>query len=166
MSSNENQKQAEPEIRVINEEYERILGNPDGMIVSDSLMGVLPAEMFSSADPGGLTDNHRLTVTITDASGEDNTAFAHGSLHSLSSTPSNEMCVVLSVRGNYNILLQVLNDSMAGEDELLQSTSKIQLAGDNGFKALGVEIMGWSLTKVKSHDFLLTINFRGSDVIF
>ncbi len=146
---------------VINEEYDRVLGNPDGMIVSDSLMGLLPAEMLSE-EISPLADSHQLTVVATSEAGEDYTAAANGSLHSISSI-SGEMSVAITVRGDYRILLQVLNDA---ETSSGVEVEKIRLVGDNGFEAFEIAISSWSLIKTKSHDFLLTINFRGSNVVF
>ena len=154
-------RETDDTMKVINEEYDRILGNPDGMIVSDSLVAMLPDKIFSD-DITNTADNHVLTVIATGKDGEDYTSSAHGSLHSISSIADGDMSVVLSTRGNYNILLQVLHD--AAENNIVAQT--IKLTGDNGFAASGVDILSWSLIKAKTHDFLLTINFRGSDVVF
>ena len=149
----------ESEIKVINEEYERILENPDGMILSDSLVGMLPDTLFGDS-PEVIADNHQLTITATDIDNNTFSTAAHGTLHSIMSGP--DMSVGLTVRGDYGVLLQVLHDSNTPKMTL----DKIQLVGTNGFTVSGPEISGWSLTKTKSYDFLLTINFRGSDVIF
>ena len=151
--------QDEQEIKVINEEYDRILTNPDGMIVSDSLLGLLPDELFSETT-AELTDNHQLTITALDIENNEVSASAHGTLHTITSGP--DMSVAIMVRGDYGIFLQILHDS----DTPKMMMQKIQLIGSNGFIASETEILGWSLKKIKFHDFLLTINFRGSDVIF
>jgi hypothetical protein len=147
------------EMTVINEEYDRILTNPDGVIVSESLMGLLPDSLFSE-ETAESADNHQLFVTARDDEENEFSATANGTLHTISS--GSDMSVAIIIRGDYHVLLQVLHDASTSKMPL----ETIQLIGSNGFTSSGTEILGWSLTKIKSYDFLLTINFRGSDVVF
>lgn len=144
-------------IRVINEEYERVLKNPDNLIMSDGLMERMSAFSEELAPSGA--DSHDLYVSFTE--GIMDVAHISGTLHTLRQQSKDGMSISFEVSTITQDVLKKLHSALS---EGLKTN--IKLAGMGGFSCTEADISHWDYMKVAPHKILLSITFGGSNVTF
>ena len=144
-------------IRVINEEYERVLQNPDNLIMSDGLMERMSAFTEELLPEGA--DSHDLYVSFTE--GIMDVAHISGTLHTLRQLNKDEMSVSFEVSAITQDVLKKLHSALSKG-----AKTNIKLAGMGGFSCTDAEISHWDYMKVAPHQLLLSITFGGSNVTF
>ena len=144
-------------IKVINEEYERVLGNPDNIIMSEGLAERMSA--FTQEALGVGADSHDLYISFSE--GVMDVAHVPGALHTLRHNSEESMSVSFEVS---NVAQPALKKLHAALQQKLPVN--IKLNGSGGFSCTGAEVSQWDLLKVAPHQFLLSITFGGKDVAF
>ena len=144
-------------IRVINEEYERVLKNPDNLIMSDGLMERMAAFTEELLPEGA--DSHDLYVSFTE--GIMDVAHVSGTLHTIRQQNKDEMSISFEVSAITQDVLKKLHTAASGK-----ARANIKLAGMGGFSCTDTEISNWDYMKVAPHKILLSITFGGKNVTF
>ena len=154
--------QTNDSIRVINEEYERVLSNPDNVIMSDALQELMDLPMVSPIDEEGPTiDNLVLTLIDGDGLGVS----VRGNLSELSCMDSFIYTVAVEtdrVRAEFLSALEKYKRLDPAIDESLP----LIIGGIYDTELTTPRIMSWSVENAGPHTFNLKINFRSEDVIF
>ena len=147
------------DIRVINEEYERVLSNPDNIIVSEELQELIDMPL---ADP---EDDHTpevavdtLTLTMLDSDG-----LAVGVRGELSELSHQGDVYTISVDSDKvrREFLKVLSSAKAAD-----SPAAIMLGGLYESEINDAEISVWSVEKSSPHSYRFTVKFRSENGIF
>ena len=150
---------ANPTVRVINEEYERVLSNPDNIIVSEELCALMSLDLDEEpqADPA-IVDT--MTIILFD---EDSLPCkVRGQLSELSSKGSMYTIKVISERVSREVLglLEVSRQALP-----TATPTRVLVEGMYDLD-LSVNIVEWSLKRSSTHALELQISFRSSNVIF
>ena len=144
-------------IKVINEEYERVLGNPDNIIMSEGL-----AERMSAFTQDVMTtgaDSHDLYISFSE--GVMDVAHVPGALHTLRHNSEVTMSLSFEVSNVTQPTLKKLHTALQQKLPV-----NIKLTGSGGFSCTDAEVSHWDLLKVAPHQFLLSITFGGKNVTF
>lgn len=170
----------------INKEYDRILSNPDGLIMSEGLADRLesawdlagalktlennPQASTESGDtisdedyqpqPSTMSEKNSIRVFSKD---KENIGLVYGEVQSFTSL-GDDYSIGILVRGDHRRFMGTLMHVQQGECSIEEFG--FDVAGRNGFIALGVEVSSWSFTKINSYDTTLTINFGSQHVEF
>lgn len=145
-------------IRVINKEYEewdRVVSNPDHVIMSDGLKELMGLD-FDTPGADGDIEESRLSILGT----PPECATITGALHTLQFMGSQSVSIEVS-KCNPEIM-QALHAATKTKDEAVN----IVLTGTSGFEAEGCTIASFGVVKMAPHTFLLTITFESENVIF
>ena len=156
--------QVDNNMKVVNEEYDRILENPDGLIMSDALTEILGEEWpalitddSADASSSSSTEKNSINIVIED----EPKATLHGQLQAFESGGDMLYSLGFTLRGSHkeflNTLLAVQYDGLDVE---------LNVTGQNGFVAKGLNLDGWSFSSLDPYDILLSINFGSSNVTF
>jgi len=175
----------------INEEYDRVLSNPDGLIMSDGLAERLEGdwdlgaalrrlegdptqapskiaeEDISQDEPGRSPDFATVTTPEKNSirvfsNGDENIGLVYGEVQSFSSI-DDEYSIGILIRGDHRRFMSTL---MTVQKGLPDEGFGFDVAGRNGFIALDIAISSWSFSKINSYDTSLTINFGSQHVEF
>jgi len=141
-------------MRVINKEYdewERVLANPDNVIMSDDLKELLDPVSVES-------DSEENKLSILSAPPE--CATISGNLHTLQFMGSQSVGIEVS-RCNPEIM-QALHNAIKNKEEPVS----IVLTGTSGFEAEECSIVSFGVVKMAPHNLLLTITFESKNVTF
>lgn len=144
-------------MRVINEEYDRVMANPDNMIMSDGLAGRLMGNQTEVASAHG--DSHELY--LTNVSNVMEIASTVGTLHTLRQVTAREVMVSFEVANISQDMLKTLYNAVANDSDM-----NIKLVGSGGFSCESATISQWDLMKVAPHQHLLSLTFGGDNVTF
>ena len=146
---------------VINEEYERVLKNPDNMIMSEGLMERMTAFSTHENEESFPTsaDSHDLYISFSN--GVMDAASISGSLHSLQQSSKNDMSMSFEISSITQDVLKKLYVALSKSTK-----SNLKVTGIGGFSCVDTEISQWDLTKIAPHQFLLSITFGGNNVTF
>lgn len=142
---------------VLNEEYDRVLGNPDNIIMSDGLAERMAAFMEDPSPAGA--DSHDLYISF--AEGVMDIAHIPGALHTLRHNSEGSMSVSFEVSNVTQLALKKLHAALQQKLPI-----NIKLNGSGGFSCTEAEVSQWDLLKVAPHQFLLSITFGGKNVKF
>ena len=145
-------------MKVINKEYEewnRVLTNPDNVIMSDGLKELMGLDFEDEEDNSSLQES-RLSILGT----PPHTASITGALHTVQFVGSQSISIEVSKCSSE--ILQALHDAAKNKEE----TVNITLAGAPGFEAEACKIASFGVVKMAPHTFLLTITFESENVIF
>ena len=146
---------------VINDEYSRVLSNPDNIIVSEDLQELidLPIEGGNAAETADIMSEMVDTATFTLFNDEDFPVTARGELSELSLSDNTYSLGITAQRVN-SALLGLL------ESACRQSASTpVVLSGIYEVEA-SVDITSWCVKLDAPHQYTLTVKFRSEDVIF
>lgn len=154
MSTNNDEQ---PAIRVINKEYERVLSNPDNIIMSSDLQGLIDMPLpDADIDLGDVTlPNDQFTVTVLDATG-----MPFGVRGEFIKLSSNE--------GSYSIAIETTSIKQEFLTCLETSSNEpitILLSGLYEADMLASDV-SWTIEKSAPYDYHLNIKFRSENVIF
>lgn len=164
----------------INEEYDRILSNPEGMIMSEGLADRLEntwdlaGALKKIESSNNSADDDESEEDFQVSSPEKNSirvfskdskrmGLVYGEVQSFSSF-GEEYSIGILVRGDHKTFMGTLMAVQTGDCK--NAEFGFDVAGRNGFIALGIEITSWSFSKINSYDTTLTINFRSQHVEF
>jgi hypothetical protein len=151
-------------IRVINKEYERILTNPENVIVSDALRDIISSNFASYSPDQDLKNDHNheiedvsssknLTLTLTRL--DESSVSASGDFNEFSfSSEKNEYKVVIDTFSLKQEFLSCLNS---------MNENFIEIEGLYNFSAF-VQFVSWSITKVSSQILRFQLIFRSENV--
>ena len=159
-------QQDEVSVRVINEEYERVLSNPENLIVSEALQELIDMPMSNAGEgleaPRPEASLDTLVVTILDSDGLG--VSVRGNLSELSciGPAAYKICVETeNVREEFLSALERYTHkaSETGEAPLI-------LGGNYNTELKAATITAWSIKKSGPHMLNLELVFRSEDVIF
>ena len=145
-------------MRVINEEYERVLGNPDNTIMSEGLRELMDGADFQRQTPLSSADSHALFL-----SGIDDVmdmVELPGTLHTIRQL-NDKMILSFEVTNITQDVLKRLHGSMSNDEEI-----NIKLNGAAGFSCNNTVLECWDFMKLAPHQFLLSLTFGGDNVVF
>lgn len=145
-------------MRVINKEYDewdRVLANPDHVIMSDDLKEIMGLS-FDAAGVEVSSEENKLSILGS----PPECATITGALHTLQFMGSQSVSIEVS-RCNPEIM-QALHTATKNKEE----TVSIVLTGANGFEADECSIASFGVVKMAPHNFLLTITFESKNVVF
>ena len=151
-------------IKVVNEEYDRILDNPDGLIMSDALTEILGNDWPTLVgdditDVASAVSTEKNSINIMN--GDEAIATLHGRLQSFESGGTSLYNLGFTLRGNHKEFLNTLMGAQYGALHV-----GLEVTGQNGFVAKDLSLAGWSFSSLDPYDILLSINFGSSDVTF
>ena len=171
----------------INEEYDRVLSNPEGLIMSDGLAERLEGEWdlagalknLESAtatehDEDSVADTPSVEYAAT-ASSDKNSVRVFSEKNANVGLAYCEVQTFTSMDGEYSLGILVRGDQKKFMSTLMalqhspaeeESGFGLDVTGRNGFIALGVKVSSWSFAKVNSYDTTITINFGSQHVEF
>lgn len=146
-------------VRVINQEYERVLSNPDNIIVSEALQELIdmPLPVSEEVKDTTLIDSLSITCLVSDGL----PVAARGDLVELSMTKESEYIVIVECSAVKKEFISSLCNNRDNE-----SKSFIGLEGLYNFESNKCDIKGWSLKRSAPQTYQLQITFRSDDVIF
>lgn len=147
----------QPTIRVINEEYERVLSNPDNIIMSSDLQGLIdmPLPDADTSINDITLPNDQFTVTALDATG-------------IPFGVRGEFIKLSSSEGSYNITIEttsIKQEFLACLETSSVESTTILLSGLYEADILASNI-SWTIEKSAPYDYHLNIKFRSENVIF
>jgi len=149
--------ESESNMRVINKEYDewdRVLANPDNVIMSDGLKELMGLDLDERGEV--VEEESKLSILGT----PPECATITGSLHTLQFMGSQSFSMEVS-RCNPE-MLQALHKATKNKED----TVSITLSGGTGFDAEGCSISSFGVVKMAPHTFLLTITFESENVTF
>lgn len=149
-----------PEIRVINEEYERVLSNPDNIIVSEELQQLIDLPMEPSEEVYPYDEEAPLdTAAVTILNSEGMPMSVRGALGELSYSGE-----------AYTITIQaekVRQGFLEALDTNVRNSQDIQLIVDGVYESdMTARIYKWAVKSVAPHVQEFTLHFRSKDGIF
>lgn len=147
-------------VRVINEEYERVLSNPGNLIVSDSIQDLidltLPSHEGVDHNIGDKPATGPFKIVALDADG-------------LPTAVSGELIRISSDAGLYNVTIETTNIRQEFlsllESASIDSTITLFLSGIYDLEISATKIK-WSLERATPYNYQLNISFRSEHVIF
>ena len=146
-------------MRVINKEYEewnRVLSNPDNVIMSDGLKEIMGLDL--DAEHNDITsEENKLSILGV----PPECATITGTLHTLQFIGAQSISLEIS-KCNPEVL-QALHKAQSNSEI---ETVGITMTGDNGFEATCCTVSSFGVVKMAPHTFLLTITFESEDVLF
>jgi len=156
--------QVENNIKVVNEEYDRILDNPDGLIMSDALAEILGDDWTTKIsddtdDVVQVASTEKNSISIME--GDEAVATLHGQLQNFESGGKSLYSFGFTIRGSHKEFLNTLIGAQYDDIDI-----ELKVTGQNGFVAKGLNLGGWSFSNLNPYDVLLSINFGSSDVTF
>jgi hypothetical protein len=151
-------------ITVINEEYNRVLSNPDNMIVSEDLQELIDLPMSESSvgpdqERAYYSDDLIDTATLSLHDNEGLPLTARGRLLEVSfSEDTYTVCLLTQrVTGELLRLLEAANKSLDPKTILISGIYETEAR---------VNIIAWSIKTSAPHEYTLEVKFRSDDVIF
>lgn len=146
----------EAQVRVLNEEYTRVLNNPENVIVSEDLQELLdiPLEQYGAVAPPPEID----TMVLSALDPDGLPISVRGDFVGLGSSPEGHN-VTLSCTKIKQQFLEAL-------DSLSRSPGMLTVSGEFNLEIQDCEVTSWVVTQAVAADFSLTINFRSENGIF
>lgn len=151
----ENQ-QKDVHVRVINEEYTRVLNNPENIIVSEDLQELLDIPLSESAEDSSTSTFDTMTISVLDKDGLP--ISVRGDFMGLSSSEKSYSVTVASS----NIKKQFLESL----DLLRNTPGMLTVSGVYELEVQDCEVSNWMITQVGAADFSLIVHFRSKNGIF
>ena len=145
-------------IKVINEEYERVRGNPDNMIMSEGLRELMDGPDLYHQTTHSSVDSHALFLSSVDDVMD--IAELPGTLHTIRQL-NDKMILSFEVANITQDVLKRLHGSMSNDQEI-----NIKLNGAAGFSCDNTVLECWDFMKLAPHQFLLSLTFGGNNVVF
>ncbi len=145
--------QHEANVRVLNEEYERLLANPENIIVSDDLQELLDLPMQGTESPDAIDT---MVISVLDPQGLPTSV--RGEFQCLSKS-ANGYSLILSATKVKKEFLQCI-DTLSTEKGLLT------VQGEYNLEIQDCELISWSVIQTTAGDFSFSVQFRSEDGIF
>jgi len=146
-------------MRVINKEYERVLDNPDNIIMSDGLRELMGLD-FDQEKGEPIAEENKLSIIIE----PPECATIIGNLHTLQFVgETNRQSLSMEISKCNPEIMQALHDAKKNTES---KPVNIVLTGDNGFEADDCTISSFGIVKIASNTFLLTVTFESEHVLF
>jgi len=146
-------------IRVINQEYDRVLANPDNLIVSDALQELIDMPLPASEHREETTSIDSLTITCVDSDGMP--VVARGDLVELSRNKDEEYIIIVESSTIRKEFIASLSYRKNKDEQAF-----IGLGGLYEFESNTCSITGWSVKRSAPQTYQLQITFRSNDVVF
>tara|TARA_B100000683_G_C12419616_1_gene527243 strand:- start:628 stop:1089 length:462 start_codon:yes stop_codon:yes gene_type:complete len=143
-------------VRVINEEYDRVLSNPDNLIMSEDLQELMDMPIQPPDEPRLSVDTMSITIIDEDGLGVS----VRGSFSRLACIESGVYEVEVeseNVRQEFISTLEVYRHSAGSAPLLLSGTYESEIES--------IEVMSWAVEQSGPHTSKLKIAFRSEDVI-
>ena len=155
-------KVIDPHVRVINEEYERVLSNPDNVIVSEDLQELLELNLSESeeseevSEPESQVDTASLTILDSDH---------------LPLTVRGELCELSFLDDEYTFTLEcqkVRPEFLTALDKKCRKSDEDSAIIIGGIYDLELDcaISSWTIRKSDPYRNPVTIKIRSDEVIF
>ena len=159
-----NDDQVAQSVRVINEEYERVLSNPDNVIMSDELHALMDLNLES----GPSFEEETVPVDIMTIVLFDPDGLPHkvrGDLSELSSDGSSYTIKMTADKVSKEVLALLESSHAPLSGETSDSSTRIVTEGMYNLD-FNAGIFSWSVKRSAPHTLELQISFRSSNVIF
>ena len=153
MSDSEN-KSFESNVTVLNEEYTRVLANPENIIVSDDLQQLLDIPLGAVDKQETFIDT--MTLSVLDSDGLPVSAV--GSFVGLSGSEKGYSVTITSTKIKQEFL-QSLNS-------LVEDPGLLALSGQYNIEVQDCSVSSWLVTQTAPADLSLTIHFGSENGIF
>lgn len=150
------EKAQEAHVRVLNEEYTRVLNNPENIIVSDDLQELLDIPLAESEKGSGTSTIDTMTISVLDPDGLP--ISVRGDFIGLSSSEKTYSLTVASS----NIKKQFLKSL----NSLRETPGMLTVSGVYELEIQDCEVYSWMITQVAAADFSLIVHFRSENGIF
>ena len=144
-------------VRVINEEYDRVLSNPDNLIMSEDLQELMDLPIGESGDEPRLSVD-TMSITIIDEDGLG--VSVRGSFSRLACIESGVYEVEIeseNVRPEFISTLEVYRRAAGSGPLLLSGTYESEIES--------IEVMSWAVEQSGPHTSKLKLAFRSENVI-
>ena len=141
-------------VTVLNEEYTRVLTNPENIIVSEDLQQLLDIPLGSGDEQEGLIDT--MTLSVLDPDGLP--VSTAGNFVGLSGAP-NGYSVTITCTKIKQSFLQSLNS-------LVDDPGLLAISGQYNLEIHDCKVSSWLVTQVAAADSSLTIHFGSENGIF
>lgn len=145
-------------VRVLNEEYTRVLANPENVIVSEDLQELLDIPLVDNRgeDVTGPRGIDTMSLTVLDPDGL--AVSARGDFVGLTRTDESYSMTIActSIRKQF---LQCL-------DSLSEDPGLLAVSGVYELEIKDCEVNSWLVTQAATADFSLTVHFRSENGIF
>lgn len=142
----------ESKVKVLNEEYERVLSNPENVIISDDLQELLDIPMSEDNS----RDIDTMTVSIL---GEDKLPVSVRGEFVRLSRSENGYSLTLKTQNVKSTFLKFL-------DNLTESPGLLTVQGEYSLEVTDCRLLSWSVDNNDRADFSFSIYFRSEDGIF
>ena len=146
-------------VRVINEEYERVLSNPDNLIMSEDLQELMDLPIASTPDDEPITVD-TMSVTIVDADGLPTTV--RGSFSRLSCVDTDMYEVEVE---SENVRPEFISAVERYKRSPSPNGSPLILGGTYESELENVTIINWTVESSGPHLSKLKLKFRSENVI-
>tara|TARA_B100001094_G_C18184556_1_gene802933 strand:- start:1523 stop:1987 length:465 start_codon:yes stop_codon:yes gene_type:complete len=147
------------EIRVINEEYERVLGNPENVIVSEALQDLIDMPMTEPDTDVLEAPVDTLTLTIL-----DNDGLAVGVRGELAEVSEHDHTYTIAVDSD-KVRKEFL-EALTTKKNSDESGVTLMLGGLYNSEILDANILAWSVERPSPHSYRFTVKFRSENGIF
>ena len=151
--SDSEKKPFEPNVAVLNEEYTRVLANPENIIVSDDLQQLLDIPL-GSAEEEFLIDT--MTLSVLDDDGLPVSAV--GNFAALSGSSSGYSVTITCTK--------IKQDFLRSLNSLVKDSGMLTISGQYNLEVQDCEVSSWLVTQVAPADLSLTIHFGSENGIF
>ena len=148
-------------VRVINEEYERVLSNPDNLIMSDALQELMDMPM-AEAEHSYKDEIDTLILTLIDYDGLG--VSVRGRLSELSYIGDSEYRISVESSNIRREFLSVLEGYTRLEEP--DFDSPLIIGGQYDAELSKAVVLTWEMQQSDPHMFKLSLVFRSEDVIF
>jgi|TARA_R110000851_G_C12753956_1_gene532335 hypothetical protein len=155
---NINDDETNGNIKVINKEYDRVLSNPENVIMSDALQDLidLPMPPHDAVDTVDSLSAEQFMVTVLDTSG-------------IPFTVRGDLIKISSSNSNYDIVIETANvrkEFLACLEESTVTNSLTLLLSGMYETEVQTTSLTWSLNRSMPYSYHLSISFRSEDAIF
>lgn len=144
----------EVNVRVLNQEYERVLSNPENVIVSEDLQALLDLPLDENNEVAPLIDT--MVISVLDTEGLP--ISVRGEFNSLSKSGEEYSATVSCER--------VKKEFLSSLESLTQGPGLLTFGGNYDLEISDCDLRSWSITQVGGPQFSLNIQFRSKNGIF
>ena len=152
--SDSEKKLFEPNVAVLNEEYTRVLTNPENIIVSEDLQQLLDIPLGSGEEEEFLID----TMTLSVLDGDGLPVSAVGNFVGLSGASSGYSVTITCTK--------IKQDFLRSLNSLVKASGMLAISGQYNLEIQDCEVSSWLVTQIAPADLSLTIHFGSENGIF
>ena len=152
--SDSDQKSFESNVKVLNDEYTRVLANPENIIVSDDLQQLLDIPLSPSEGEKFSLDT--MTLSVLDSDGLPISAV--GNFVGLSGSSTGYSVTVTCTKIKQSFLESLI--------PLVDTPGMLAISGEYNLEIQDCRLSSWIVTQSSPADFSLTIHFGSENGIF